>query len=436
MCVQMLLGVAVVAVLVASVQARDYFVAPDGDDANAGTLGKPLKDPVQAAARLMPGDTLYFRAGTYKCRKSSVVGLAPVRSGEPGKPISFKSYNNERVLIDCTGSDWGFTPDGHSYIVFDGFEIVNPTHYGMKISAGSGGRGCGSHITVRNCEVHDTGGECIFSHSTPHLLIENCHLHHSRRSHGLYLQVGCHNAVVRNVTSENNHGNSGMQLNAATGGIKNALVERCLLGNNAQGFSLMGVQNCTFRHNVVMNDGYEGPRGAGYREVILWTYKETRATEPPTLCENCLFENNTIVNLLLENHKLNHLVYIKSGSKGITFRNNIFYVRGKPVFTIEGDSREAHVFENNCVFSTAGIEVDAPDLGVTTLTEFAGKLGLRASGNIAEDPLFVDVEKGDVRLQSGSPCRVPGMGALAGTEGVRIGCELPWKGESQETTIP
>lgn len=448
----LLVVTAVAAVLTAPVWAQDYYVAADGDDANPGTLAKPLKDPVRAAAKLMPGDTLYFRAGTYKCRKSAIVGLASVRSGKVGMPITFKNYKNEHVLIDCTGSDWGFTPDGYSHIVIDGFEIVNPTHYGMKISAGSRGRGCGSHITIRNCEVHNTGGECIFSARTPYLVIENCHLHHSRRSHGLYLQVGCHNAVVRNVTSENNHGNSGMQLNAATGGIKNALVERCLLRNNAQGFSLMGIQNCTFRRNIVMNDGYQGPRGAGYREIILWTYTEKRASEPATICENSLFENNTVVNLLLENHKLNHLVHIKSKSRGITFRNNIFHVRGKPVFTIESDSRQGHVFQNNCVHSTAAIEVNAPDLGSTALLDFARRLGLTASGNIASDPMFVNVEKGDLRLKDGSPCidsgiRVPDskgrvtagapdMGALEHGGEVQIGCKLPWRRGSESTTIP
>lgn len=434
-----LMAAAWVACAILPVAARDYFVAPDGDDANAGTLEKPMQSPVKAARLLTAGDTLYFRAGLYKCRTSSTVGLAPSADGEPGRPITFKNYNNEHVRIDCTGSDWGVLNDGYSYIVFDGLDITNPTHYGMKLSAASGRRTAdgkpvfGHHVTVRNCEIHHTGGECIFAHSTPHLTIENCHLHHSGRSHGLYLQVGCHDAVVRHVTSENNFGNSGMQLNAAGGGIRNPLVELCLIRNNAQGLSLMGVQGGTFRHNVLLNNGYEGPRGAGYREIILWTYGS-----PGTVCEDSVFENNTIVNLLLPNHKLNQLVEIKAGSRRITFRNNIFYVRGKPIFTVADDSRTGHAFLNNCLFTTAKEQVTREG----ALAEFAKKAGLEAGGNLVADPGFVDVEKGDVSLKADSPCVDAGVktddtaptagkardiGALERGADLRVGCDLPWR---------
>ena len=213
--------------------ARDYYVSPTGDDGNPGTLAKPLKGPVNAAKLLKAGDTLYFRGGEYKVRANRTYGLAPYTDGAKDKPITFKNHNNEHVKLDLRGSDWGLTNNGYSYIVFDGFEITNQTHYGMKLSAASGRRTkdkkhvYGRHIIIRNCEVHHTAGECIFANRTENLTVENCHLHHSGRSHGLYMQVGCHNAVIRNVTSEHNSGNSGTQLNAAAGGIKNALVERC-----------------------------------------------------------------------------------------------------------------------------------------------------------------------------------------------------------------
>lgn len=414
---------------------EDFYVAPDGDDANPGTLQKPFRDPVKAAAKLQPGDTLFFRAGEYKCRASGVVGLSPARSGENGKPITFRNYNNEHVKIDGGGSDWGFTPNGWSWIVIDGFEIVNGTHYGMKISKGHGGEQFSDHVTVRNCEIHDTGMECIFAFSATHLTIENCHLHDSKGSHGLYINKGCHNAVVRNVTSENNRGNSGMQINAAGGGTTNALIERCLLRGNAQGLSLMGAIDCTFRNNVVFNDGFDGPRGSGWREVILWTYGENKA--PGTICEGNVFENNTFVNLVPPGHKMNHLVHSKAGTKNCTFRNNIFVIRGKPVFTLE--SFDGFVFENNCLYTIGGgAQVDKNG----SLSDFAKAKGLKESGTIGQDPLFADLEKGDFRLQDGSPCIDAGartdsknniggkardIGAYERGAEVEIGCKLPWK---------
>ena len=433
----------VVTVFAAFAFGQDYFLAPDGDDGNPGTLEKPLKDPVKAAARLTAGDTLLFRAGEYKCRTNDTVGLAPSADGEKDKPITFKSHNNESVKLDLTGSDWGLTNNGYSYIVFDGFEIVNKTHYGMKLSAASGRRAPGGgyvyghHVTIRNCEVHHSANECIFACETPNLTIENCHLHDSGNSHGLYLQVGCHDAVIRNVTSERNYGNSGIQLNAAGGGIKNALVENCLLRYNAQGLSLMGNQNCTFRNNVLLNDGYAGPRDSGYREIILWTYGTK--DKPGTVCENCLFENNTIVNVIPAGHKIGQLVQIQAGTQSITFRNNIFYIAGKPVFTISDDARRGHVFENNCLW-TGG---KAPQMtGGVSLADFAKANGLKATGNLAVDPGFADLKKDDVQLKGGSPCidaaaatktdvKAAGkgrdIGALERDGDVRVGCDLPWR---------
>jgi hypothetical protein len=417
--------------------SADYFVATDGDDANPGTLAKPFRSPVFAAAKLMPGDTLFFRAGTYPCRTDSTVGLGPSRSGEPGRPITFRNHANEHVMIDGRGSDWGFTANGWSWIEIDGFDIVNATHYGMKLSKGHGGDRFSDHVTIRNCEVHDTGMECIFAFNCTNLLIENCHLHDSKGSHGLYLQVGCHNAVVRNVTSENNRGNSGSQLNASGGGITNALVEHCLLRGNAQGYSLMGAINCTFRNNIIFNNGFDGPRGAGYRELILWTYGDSKKGETGTLCEGNLFENNTFVNLVPPGHKMNHLVESKSGTRNCTFRNNIFVIRGKPVFTLT--SCDGFRFINNCLTRIGGGEEVA---GGGALTAFCQTKGLQERGTLSADPMFQDVEKGDLRLREGSPCIDAGektadqagisgpgrdIGALERGAEVPIGCKLPWR---------
>jgi len=301
-----LVGLGVGLLLAASAGAQEYFVATDGADANPGTLEKPLKDPVKIAGKLMPGDILYFRAGEYKCCMNGTVGLAPSRSGEEGKPITFKNYQDEHVKVDCAGSDWGFCPNGWSWIVIDGFDITNKDGYAIKISANSGnGKQTGSHVTIRNCELHHTGNECLFAFETPHLLIENCHFHDSDHSHGVYINKGCHNVIIRNITSENNRGNSGTQINASGGGTRDGLVERCILRGNAQGYSLMGAINCTFRNNIVINNGFVGPRDSGYREVILWNGNELGGKG--TVCEGDVFENNTIVNTVPEGHKMGQI---------------------------------------------------------------------------------------------------------------------------------
>jgi len=419
-------------VLLATAAAgQEYFVATDGDDANAGTLEKPLKSPIKAAAKLMPGDTLFFRAGEYKCATNGTYGLAPSRSGEEGKPITFKNYKDEHVKVDCSGSDWGFCPNGWSWIVIDGFDITNRDGYAIKISAHSGnGKQTGSHVTIRNCEVHHTGNEAIFAFETPYLTIENVFTHDAQRSHGVYINKGCHNVVLRNITSLNNRGNSGTQINAAGGGTKDGLIERCILSGCAQGYSLMGAVNCTFRNNIVLNNGFDGPRESGWREVIMWTYSEKKG-EPGTICEGNTFENNTFVNLIPEGHKLNHLIHSKSGTKNCTFRNNIFVIKGRPLFTLE--SFEGFAFENNCLFRIGGGEEVSKG---GSLADFCKAKGLKESGTLSKDPMFVDAEKGDLHLKDSSPCLGAGaavggkprdIGAWQRGEEIQIGAKLPWK---------
>jgi len=421
------------AALTTPAAAADYYVDPDGSDASPGTIDRPLKTPDVAARKLMPGDTLYFRAGTYHCQRNGVVGLAPWRSGEAGQPITFMAYHDERVVIDCGGSDWGFTPDGFSYIVIDGFEIVARRHYGMKISAhhGGGGPNTGDHVTVRNCEIHHTPGECLFAANTPYLTIENCYLHDSDRSHGLYLAGKCDNAVIRNVLSENNHGNSGIQLNATQTGIRKALVENCVLRNNAQGLSLMANINCTFRNNLLFNNGYPGPRGSGNREVILWTYNEDPTKR--VACKDNLFENNTIVNL--RNH---HLFHIKSGTTGTVIRNNVLFTGKNVVMTFDGDSVSGTALENNCLFNAGGTQaaVTGEGGGRFSLDEFVARFKVKSSGNRLADPLFVDLAAVDLRLSPKSPCPKAGVdwSRLPIAPGQRVGPR--WRKPNPTTTKP
>jgi parallel beta-helix repeat protein len=377
--------------------AAEYYVSPDGDDANPGTKQRPFKRPEFASTKLTPGDTLWFRAGEYSCREDAVVALSPKRDGAPGRPITFAAFPGERAVIRHR-SDWGVTPNGYDWIVFDGLEIVGGPRYGMKLSKAHGRNDYPHHITLRNLNIHGQGFEGIFAHSCTHLTIEHCHLHHSRRSHGLYLQVGCHNAVVRHNLSEENHGNSGMQLNAAGGGIRNALVEGNVLRNNAQGFSLMGVIGCTFRGNVLYNNGYPGPRGSGNREVILWTYKDRRATAPGTKCKDNLFEHNTFVNL-----RGKHIFHIRSGTSGTVLRNNILYTGRNVCMTVDPDSAAGLVLENNCLFNGGGALVRLGPQRLS-LAQFARQAAIKATGNLVADPQLTDVNGFDLALRKTSPC--------------------------------
>lgn len=77
--------------------ANDYFISPEGNDSNPGTIEKPLRSLKRIIRKLKPGDTCYFRKGHYLINER-VKNL----KGAPGKPITFTSYNDEKAVIDGT----------------------------------------------------------------------------------------------------------------------------------------------------------------------------------------------------------------------------------------------------------------------------------------------------------------------------------------------
>ncbi|MBM3878441.1 MAG: DUF1565 domain-containing protein [Verrucomicrobia bacterium] len=75
------------------VNARDYFVSLEGNDANPGTWARPFRTIQHAANLVKPGDAVHIRGGVYREK------IHIARSGEPGKPITFRSYCGEEVRI-------------------------------------------------------------------------------------------------------------------------------------------------------------------------------------------------------------------------------------------------------------------------------------------------------------------------------------------------
>ena len=80
------------------------YVAPDGDDANPGTLDKPLKtvakarDMVRTKNSAMTADmTVYLRAGTYP--QTTTLTFANADSGTGGFYVKYMAYPGERPLI-------------------------------------------------------------------------------------------------------------------------------------------------------------------------------------------------------------------------------------------------------------------------------------------------------------------------------------------------
>ncbi|WP_420115878.1 right-handed parallel beta-helix repeat-containing protein [Micromonospora sp.] len=79
-------------------------VATDGDDANPGTLARPLRTIQRAHDLAQPGTTIAVRGGTYA--PTSTIKI--LKDGTGYHPITLTSYQGEKVVID--GENMPYTP--------------------------------------------------------------------------------------------------------------------------------------------------------------------------------------------------------------------------------------------------------------------------------------------------------------------------------------
>ncbi|WP_269756805.1 right-handed parallel beta-helix repeat-containing protein [Micromonospora humida] len=79
-------------------------VATDGDDANPGTLARPLRTIQRAHDLAQPGTTIAVRGGTYA--PTSTIKI--LKDGTGYHPITLMNYQGEKVVID--GENMPYTP--------------------------------------------------------------------------------------------------------------------------------------------------------------------------------------------------------------------------------------------------------------------------------------------------------------------------------------
>ena len=140
-----------------------FYVAPDGDNNNPGTIELPWKDIQYAADNVPAGSTVNVRAGTY--HELVTVNV----SGSSEDYIKFQSYPNDNGRAILDGSDLNvstesalFKVEDQSYIIIKGFEIKNyKTSQKDRTPIGILIQGTSTHIQILDNHIHhieNTGG--------------------------------------------------------------------------------------------------------------------------------------------------------------------------------------------------------------------------------------------------------------------------------------
>jgi hypothetical protein len=199
--------------------------------------------------------------------------------------------------------------------------------------------------------------------------------------------------VVTNCDFRDNEG-GGMY----NGGFSNVTVTNCIFENNSGSgmfnHANLTVENCVFRGNSA------DWGGGGMRNEI-----------GSPIVKNCLFEGNTA--------DQGGAIWSYDSSPTIvncTFVDNSATDGGGAIANLVNRCLDCFMTVTNCIFwdnSPDTFNAWSVDDCVVTFSDVQG--GYDGDGNIDADPLFVDPENGDFRLQQGSPC------ISAGTDGMDMG---------------
>lgn len=231
-----------------NLSAATWYVAPNGNDNNPGSLGSPFKTIPAAIEAASPGDVIELRNGSYTSNEIRVTK----------SNLTIRSYAGEWAVItaptnveDIASCIWYNEPDVTGGTL-ERLEIVGGYYYGVSFETnwdwGLPTRNGVSNVTIRNCKIHDTGRDCIkIKPACNGIQIIACELYNSGVGPSNSVANGGPNAegidnvngdgmVVRNCYIHN-ISTSGVYVK---GGVKDCIIEENLIYGVQEGGILMG----------------------------------------------------------------------------------------------------------------------------------------------------------------------------------------------------
>lgn len=306
----------------------EYYVDinnPNASDQNPGTESLPWRTLQKAAqATLSPGDTVFVKGGTYSVTSGgswSKAAITPKNSGEPGKPITFKSLPEHAAIIDGGvmrgqsgyGDTQALIGSSTSYVVIDGFIVRNAFAKGILVMGPSKG------VTIQNNIVSGIS-----------------HTHPTDNTDGIRVEE-TGEAIIRNNLIFNVH-NGTTTHNAA--GIKLYSVSNSTIENNEAYDAGSGIFDKHAGRNNVIRNNYTHDVGSGIRYVAADGYIAggnhiygnviTRATDAIHLdAIDTLFDDTVYVynNVMAEYSQIG-LRIPRQSAHVVNAYNNIFYRTG------------------------------------------------------------------------------------------------------------
>jgi parallel beta-helix repeat protein len=369
------------------------YVATIGSDANTGASWPQAKRTVQAGIDIaaVSGSEVWVSEGTYNERIRLKLGVV-LYGGFAGNEIdlSQRNFRSHATILDGQqgGSVVIVVPNANSTTQIDGFTIQNGSSYGNNLNYGGGGIFCKSssptisnNTIMRNNSSNGGGIYCCYS-SSP--MITNNTI--SGNNASLY-GGGIYCDIFSSPTLINNNIN-GNRVTGDGGGIycKNhsspVVSNNTILGNNASnggGICCSYGSSPKVRNNMI--NGNNASKGGG-----IYCYQSSPNIRNNTISGNIASEGGGI--------------FCSDESSPPNISNNIIAFNSNGIYFIYSNLYMPLIL-NNCVFNP--------------IYNYSGSWSW--TGDVYQDPLFVDRAGGDFHLSSGSPCINKGNDA-----DVQVGC--------------
>jgi hypothetical protein len=406
----------------APARADELFVAPDGDDQNAGTMAAPFATIERAQSAAGPGDTVYIRGGEYRFSGTTdAIGVELTKSGQSGQPIEYFAYADELPVLDffelkpqarVTGIDVRA-----SWVHVRGLELRGVRQ--LIVGDSWGVRIRGDHNVIERLNVHDCEAPGIFISSGASNLILNCDSHHNYdplEDGGNADGFGCH----------------------STGG-DNVLRGCRAYENSDDGFDFINAagtctaeQSWAFRNGYIPNTNMTGANGAGFKSGGYGNPPNTPAGGVPrhVIRGNLAFGNRAIgfyanyhpggidfFNNTAFDNPANYDMRIPTGGamSSHELRNNIALMPGRDIVSFNGGSDD---------FNSWSLPVDVTAADFTGTDKAQALLPRQADGSLP-NVAFLHLVAGSDLIDRGEDVGLPFVGSKPDLGAYELGAVPP-----------
>ncbi|RAU97303.1 right-handed parallel beta-helix repeat-containing protein [Paenibacillus sp. YN15] len=279
-------GFAAAFILSATAHAASFYVAPDGDDGNPGTIEAPFRSLMKAQSAASEGDTVYLRGGTYDTFEIAATDSNYNYVHRMSKSnITYEAYENEKPVFDFSSVEpvkrvaAFHVPVGTSNVTFRGFEVT-----GVKTG------------TQKQSECFRIQGNAHFDRVSAHDTEANG-FYFTTQGSGSLINCDAYNNIGPTSASIGNTDGFGFHANAVT-------VKNCRSWHNSDdGYDSISSSGAIYFENSWAYDMTAGGDSNGFKVGGgTWSNKLPDPV-PVHIVKNCLSANNN-ANGFYANHQL------------------------------------------------------------------------------------------------------------------------------------